>query len=156
MKSIPFDDSLANHVNAFYGISNDAVDELCRLLSPTHYGGTFAAEDLPKKIKTPSNFIINIGGHFVTLVVQPKYCLYIDPFGLPCLNQYLQKCIRLLDRALYYNQRQLQSPKSLYCGLYCILFTLYFDKARKNKLTFHRKKLLANDRRCLYYIHEMV
>lgn len=150
--------SLTKHVDTLYGVTNEAIHELCSLLNPLHYKGTFPSNQITFKFSPPSSYIVNIGGHFIALICKPHFCLYIDPFGLPCRDKDLQQRLKTLSVPVFYNSTPIQSLTSMYCGMYAILFVVYFDKSRdRNKrLRFHRRNLKANDKVCLKYISSLL
>ena len=113
--------------------------------SKNKYIGTFAFDKLPKKIKYPSCFIINNqpshmdGEHWIAVYFSKnKSCHFFDSYGNHPkyfdLNNYLKK----FCNKIFYNKKQLQTNKSVYCGIYCILYLLF--KCRGYSL----KKFLKN------------
>ena len=160
-----------NNVDPERGVTNRTIDNFCRELCPQLYHGTFPADRIPPSLSnsdvTAENFslIINVGGHFVTVVNQPDFILYIDPFGLPCLDPqahaFLQLCVdnsrSSSVKQVFYNVNKIQNFRSRYCGLYAILFALYFDTPRENyKLRFEKNEQISNNKKFMKYIQEMI
>ena len=122
------------HINAL-GLSNDVLDSLLSTACISNqYLGSFPVSQL-KNIPTFSlkhlyiTLIINVGHHFVSLCIGRKFVLYIDSFGRPIqdrrVTQFIEK--RAPDLPIYYNSTRIQSKSSSYCGLYAVLYVLYFD-----------------------------
>jgi uncharacterized protein YutD len=105
------------------------------------YLGAFPCDKLPNKFKYPACLIINNqkstenGEHWLAVYFDSKKnCYFLDSFGMHPkfygLNNYLKdKSVKII-----YNNTQLQSFFSEYCGYYCIIFLLL--KARKYSFNF--------------------
>lgn len=153
------------------GLSNIYIDCLLRKTAPARYRGTFSCNNIPIDIAHLPYFsiICNLakagerGSHFVTLVGQPDQIIYIDPLAMPCTNPDITKFIndaRSLPqggerRQRYFRHQVLpiQNRLSKYCGFYCIMYVLFYE--RDNHIimpTFDMQNLWANDSRCLRYI----
>jgi hypothetical protein len=130
-----------------------------------HFCGTYSCNNIPKDIAKLSIFSIicnidkvgEIGSHFITIIGRSKRIMYIDPLAYPCTNKYIAK---FLKKAQQYNNRKLeiqnvpiQHPISTYCGYFCMVFVLFFEKDNHGiKLKFNKHKLLLNDIKCIKYL----
>lgn len=174
---------IRENVNAEKGIRNVTIERFCYAACDSEtFRGVFAADCIPFKLQILPSFIIviNLGkvknvprtfargvlptGHFVAVAADRSRLYYFDPYGLKAdvkeVNHFLKGCGRKIE----YNRTRVQSWKSNYCGLYCILYVCYSDGTRAHKigkkgLRFYsnqsEKKLLQNDRRCVDYLKQM-
>lgn len=93
------------------------------------FKGVFACDDMPRYVKNPSAYIINLatrsesGSHWVALYIDDeKSCYYFDSFGLPPTNRHIQAFIKKNAVHMVYNKKQLQHITSAKCGHYCCTF----------------------------------
>lgn len=149
------------------GVSDVFIKDFLKQMNiSNHFKGVFFHDD-PKlhalirdRNKAPSFIcIVNIGLHFVTLVIKAQSAFYVDTFGMPCPTL-LKLILEESARDLYYNKKQIQSLSSTHCGLYSCLFALYFDSEGKHfpyALRFERGKrgTARNDKRCITYLKEI-
>lgn len=141
-------------------ISNISIDEILTVC-PT-FCGTFSANNAPPILHNREYFSIvcNLsnegekGSHFVTIIAFPSYVYYIDSFGKPSMggvNSFLSR----LNRPVFFNTKKIQDVTSNSCGLYSILFVLFFNASkkfrRKNPLTFSND-LSKNEQYLLVYV----
>jgi len=180
---------LKPHVDQDAGLTNAFIDSLCRELAPLlawgcrrsracRFQGVFSADEIPSQRRCwrrrgeTATCILNLAtaqqdssltGHFVFVAVSPGQVLYVDPFGLPCLQPDARSFLRSVCRArgdipLHFNDRAIQSERSTTCGLYAILMVLAVE-ADISPLDFQwsTTRLMSNDRRCilLRYLREM-
>ena len=145
------------------GITNVYIDSI--LSQCTYYRGVFSCDNIPKTLSSIESFAIvcNLskedekGSHFVCIIAFPKYILYIDSFGVPCVEETIKQFLSSLGRPVFYNARVLQSSKSFFCGYFCILFVLYHENQKTNfKLCFNSDNLLTNDAACVRYICKLL
>lgn len=144
------------------GISNH---EISSILNPACKGfaGVFSADTIPSSLVAQKNFSIvcNLskagkpGSHFVTLIDRERYILYIDSLGLPCVTPTIKHFLEKKKKPVFYNKTQIQHLSSKFCGFFCILFVLYFDREWEEPLIFS-KNLLRNDRVCIKKILEIL
>ena len=180
MKSSKNQKTIEWHVNK-EGLSNEVISDLMTKLTSTEkYLGVFPWTSLPEtKILRAANgqkilgrkgkisgnrnlsFIINVGNHFVCVVITPQSVLYIDSFASTITQPEILRLFSRLEkshRTLFRNRRQIQSFQSAHCGLYAALFTLWYLCAKKHrmKLRFKRENLLDNDELCIRYLKQFV
>lgn len=148
------------------GISNTFIETFLAN-KVTNFDGVFSADNIPKTIASKTYFIIicnqenegEEGTHFVTIIGFPDYAIYLDSFGLPCKILRINQFLNSLDRPIYYNDRQIQSHLSNFCGFYCIMYTLYFDKKingdKVENIFFDSVNLMNNDNSCLNEIKKL-
>lgn len=158
------------------GMTKSLLDSICRTLCPNLYKGLYNASDIP--IATLQNFksftIIlfltskDLGvsastnvGHFVTVHATPSTILYIDPYGLPpCFHPHVAKFLHAKKkRVVLVNRKQVQHVNSTHCGLFAVLYAVYFDDPSREKrfaLRFPRKATPNNDKLCKRYLNEML
>lgn len=158
-----------SNVKANVGMSNDAVEGLCRQLCSDSFMGVYSADKIPSnKLAKLDNFIIvvNLGtsdmpvGHFVTLSADPSdksVVSYMDSFALPCFQPHVRDFVRKCGREVRLaNKRRIQAVSSVYCGLYASLFAVYQDRKPDFELEFSRKDYESNDDRCVKYLRKII
>ncbi len=159
------------HVSRGKGISNTLVNRLCRKMCSKDFRGVFAANKIPRRLAGVGRFIIivNLGevdgggdgelpvGHFVCVAAQPEEINFIDPYGLPCMQPKVLSFLTEARRPIKENVQKIQHLDSPYCGLYSVLFAVYFDKepSERLKLKFNKTKLMENDRKCVEYLKQL-
>jgi len=169
-------DRIRNAVGPKKGMRNDVIGRFCKLACSDNFRGVYPVDRLPHKITARPSFIIivNLGrvdgkkrffgdtalppGHFVTVIATPSSVHYIDPFGLPVQSDLMSKFLYYCNRRIRVNRKQIQSKKSNYCGLYCILFACYADGLGNDlKLEFfiNKESLKRNDALCSKYLIRM-
>lgn len=105
--------------------------------------------------------IINIGGHFTSLIIEKNHAIYIDSFAgsLHTPDSVKKLFIRLKEKygRVYRNRNQIQSFSSTHCGLYSVLYCAWYlmDKDKRIKIFFHRQALEKNDDLCVQYLKEI-
>lgn len=161
---------ISPHVDSKLGITVSLINSICKTLCPNRYIGVYESHQLPiKKLINKNYFTIiillkgTVTGHFVTVHATPNSILYIDPFGLPCFDlvvlKFLNTCInkKKKPRVVLMNTNQIQHKKSVYCGMYAVLYALYFDSDNNcMKLNFNKTSLLSNDNKCKRYINQLI
>lgn len=150
------------------GISNFFIDSILKSVkNNSYYYGVYSANNIPTHLITKKNFSIisnlsNVGengSHFITIIAYCNYVLYLDSFGLPCINENIATFLNSLKRPIFYNATQIQDFSSLFCGYYCVLFVLFFNCHKKNKhlqMHFNNANLLENDNKCVMYICKFI
>ena len=153
------------HVKAGKGISNDIIRNICGDLCSDSFRGVYSSDRISLGIAALLDFIIivnlekrgsGIVGHFVTIIGSPESVLYLDPYGFPCANEDIENFMRGAKRPIYCCRKQIQSFNSVYCGVFAMLFALYFDKRPSFKLNFKSVKLEDNDKLCMKYLRRLV
>ena len=151
---------ITSNVSSNEGITNNLINKLCSKVCRYRFKGVFTIVNLPPfSILNNDHFtlIINIGAHFISIYSSPNFILYIDPFGLPCLNTQLKLFLLSANKKIFYNKKQIQNKKSQFCGIYAIFFCKYFDEERTQKYQFHpSKKSMKNDTLCIKYINKLL
>lgn len=160
-----------SHVSKGKGISNVLLERLCKKMCSKRFKGVFAANKVPRLLAGLSRFtvIVNLGevdggreklpvGHFVCIAAEPDRVAYIDPYGMPCMQPKVLSFLKDTRRPLWENDRQIQHFDSPYCGLYAVLFTVYFDKEAYEwmRLKFNKRDLMANDKKCVEFIEKLI
>lgn len=152
------------------GITNDVLHNFLTILCSEDYLGVFNINNLPHEITQEDNFhmVLNTHKHFVVLFVTPKEIVYIDPVGNPPpsgqFNRELQAFIKDTkrrsngpNRKLIISDREIQAANSTFCGLYCMLFMLFFDhRLTKPRLKFTSTPSMQNDKKCVSYLLKIV
>lgn len=164
------------HANPHLGLTNVLLNSICKSFCPTHYVGLYSPEKIPvSRLRKLSKFTFIIllsgapTGHYVLVHASPSTIYYIDPYGLPCFDGKVLKFLysssgkkkekKKKKRAVLINKRQIQHEKSVYCGMYVVLYSVYFDSSlRQSKVNikFHQNPSLANDKLCIQYINSML
>lgn len=119
------------------------------------YLGAYPKNRLPETKRKHFALIINTdnaelpGEHWVALIITNKTGYYFDSYGLKpdkkeIINFIKQKC----PKRLIYNDRQIQSFRSTYCGLYAALCVIALCKGMKFQtfIKLFSNKSLENDR----------
>lgn len=154
------------------GMTNDVVNQLCQDIcnqeTENRFMGVFPADKIPFQFVSNApyfNIIVNlaeiekneVNGHFVSIICTPNVCLYIDPFGLPIFSSKIKNFLTQCGRATYYNNKTIQNITSPYCGMYAILFCIFFNKDdRKTRMRFNTTKCEMNDKLCVKYIRQLI
>ncbi len=163
-------DNIRLHAAEGKGVSNILLNRIARLVCTNDFKGVFAANKIPRVLAGRPRFIIivNLGvrlpgraklpvGHFVCISARPNEIDYVDPYGLPCLQQNVLSFLSDCARQVRENKRQIQDFESPYCSLFSLLYAIYFDKANFNiKIKFNKTKLKANDQKCMQYLIALI
>lgn len=142
-----------------FGITNIFIDSFLRE-NCMHFIGVFAPDTLPKTVKRKGSLVCNlsdssmIGSHFITIILQPERVLYIDSFGTKCENNQISLFMKSFRRPIFYNVNMIQDIGSHFCGFFCILFCMYYDKKRLYALRFYQD-LKKNDALCVDLINDL-
>ena len=160
-------DILRSHVSR-HGMTNELLDSICKALC-SNYCGLFTVYNLPKKPFYKKNYSIIVyladnatNGHYVSIHYSPNAIIYIDPCGLPCFDPTLRQFLRKhkkKNQQLFNNYKAIQHKKSTFCGMYAILFTLYYDKPSLKgaiKFNFTKRASFKNDELCMKYINDIL
>lgn len=150
--------------------SNVDIHSFLSRMNLQDYRGIFASDDIDPTLTKTKNFSIVVNilpinqshqvGHFISIIGRANSVLYIDTLGMECIFPPIARFLEKCQRPIFYNEKQIQSMSSNYCGLFCILFVLFFDRKKKkhknttNRLLFYKKNknLIKNDRLCEMYI----
>jgi hypothetical protein len=121
----------------------------------------FAKNELPKRPKFPSCFIINTdpreeaGEHWLAFNYSSNgFCYFFDSYGKSPSYYDLEDYIENTSNNWTYNKRRLQG-NSIFCGYYAILFLLY--KTREKTIDFFKEFYLSyskNDKKIFNLIKE--
>jgi len=114
------------------GITVRLIAGFARQLCPNLYRGLFDVRRIPSRRRlaaTPRfTVILKIDSHFVVVHATPDTLIYADPLGEPCQDArargFIVDCAR--PRVLF-NEKPIQSQRSVACGLYALLFARCFD-----------------------------
>lgn len=102
------------------------------------------------------------GGHFVFLSVSESCIFYVDPFGMPCYHPFVSAFIEKVMKTrkgrsklkYYFNPNQIQSPFSVACGMYSILFMMALEAGIPiQAFPFFNSSFKRNDKKCVEYIN---
>ena len=108
-----------------------------------HIVGVYSKDKLPHSVQQGCYFInlsderdvsgsINGGTHWCAIHVENDQSCWFDPFGLPPVSNVQ---LFLYDyQPILYSEKQIQSPKSGWCGLYCLFFLWYMDRYQELSL----------------------
>lgn len=127
----------------------------------SQYIGIFASNTLPVAENLEGCLICNlsnsntIGSHYITIIIQTSQVLYIDSFGTRSEIDDISLFLSSLKKPVLYNTLMIQDLDSSYCGMYAIMFCLYFSKKPPFKLRFS-DNLERNDNKCIKYIKRMM
>ena len=163
------------------GLSNELIsDFLSHFSLGQHYLGVVSWRKLSSLLNRvihaeqlnidPIVIIINIGEHFVCLVIESTVIRYVDSFGddiPPEIMSFIKDLEQARgknqkDKTIYVNKEQIQSYASSHCGLYAALFAIWFlsPPEKRIKLDFYsgtdELKLMRNDDKCQQYLTEYI
>ena len=175
---------IKSHADKKKGVSNkmlhsfasSAIRDCDKAVSDHHrrkgntvpYVGTFSADQIPSPRRLGRRFcmIVNLQrsddisgetGHFVTLVCFPDYTLYIDSFGMGCDQEDVVQFARARKVPLFLNRRAIQHEKSVFCGMFCILFCLYHHIDPIWRLHFTPvRSIHSNEAACMNYVNKLL
>lgn len=101
--------------------------------------GAFARDELPKKPKHPSCFIVNThprskpGEHWLALFYDDSgFATFFDSYGKQPAYYNLQSYLEETSKGWGWNKRRLQGSSN-FCGFYAILFLLYRSRNKINQ-----------------------
>jgi Adenovirus endoprotease len=105
-----------------------------------NFGGVFASDELPSKIKLTTGIIVNTaprsspGEHWIAIYISEiKSGYYFDSFGLPAENSSIISFLRKHCETIDYNKKQIQHLKSIKCGQFAAVYLkLRFAGASSN------------------------
>ena len=155
---------LKQHVNENWGMTNSILNDLAETLCPRLYAGMYAPHQLKSsRLRTrtkPYTLIVNVGNHFVSIYVSKTVALYVDSYGMRIFRPKVREFLKSLEVPVFFNDRQLQSGHSKYCGLYALLFCMYFEcysnRSMQTYFNFHKLAGPGNDRLCIAYIKKLI
>lgn len=128
------------------------------------FRGVYACDKLPSDLCCQENFsiVVNLsphteeGSHWISIISTASCVIYADSFGLPPMNKailnFLLKCNR---PKIYWVTQRVQADTSQYCGYYCILYIIYFEKLPNFTMRF-TDNYPDNDRKCIAYLQEFL
>jgi len=103
-------------------MNTEEIDRVLKRTRAEGFGGVFSADNLPEK---PRLLVVNTdpanrpGRHWVCVSVKDSYGEYFDSFGLPPTADF-ERYLNRHCSSWTFNDRQLQSVVSRFCGHYCI------------------------------------
>ena len=123
------------------------------------FRGVFSADNLDKQLKKIDVFCIvcNLsnsdapGSHFITIIAKKDHVSYIDSLGDVCYIPSILSFLNSLKKPIMFNSKKVQHPSSIMCGVFCIMYCLYFDREQTFVLTFSND-LAKNDKICSRYV----
>lgn len=141
-----------------FGVTNIFINEYLSKRS-NDFAGTYSCDNIPPHLQAVKRFTIicnlskvgQLGSHFVLITSRGMDILYFDPFGRPCSNHDINRFMTGCRRKIVYNDRQIQSPISTKCGLFCILYAIIFDSSqdKNTRIIKWSHNLFANDKICI-------
>lgn len=163
---------ISSSVGKQIGMTNDIVHQICNDIcnqeTKNRFRGVFPVDKIPFHFfsNVPYfNIIVNLAeikkkelnGHFVTIICTPNASLYIDPFGLAISSSKIKNFLAQCKRPVYYNIKTIQNITSPYCGMYAILFCVFFNKDdRKTRIRFSTTQYEINDKLCVKYLRRLI
>lgn len=118
------------------GISNGYLENLCKK-TLKNFIGVFPCDIQPEISKIKSfSLIFNEsqhdegGTHFVAVHANKNCVYYFDSLGLKLENDFIKMFLYSCGRKVCYENIQIQSFDSSFCGFFCMFFLMYME--RKN------------------------
>lgn len=146
------------------GLSNDSLEFFFKK-AKIPIQGVFSINTIPNHIwnKKRYCFIVNTSpnfikfGHFITIIKNPNHVLILDPLALNLWNNFILHKSNLPIIVLH---TPIQSSNSAHCGLYSMVFILYYFYRPQFMLEFYTGysdyKLKENDNLCAFYIKKII
>ena len=147
------------------GLSSDYLSRLCDLCL-TNPPEIMACDDFYSKSYLPVNsaYVVNIqksnlpGSHWISVLILENSIIYFDSMGLPVINEYILKRLKLCNLPIYYSAASIQGIFSMFCAYYALAFLI---KCHEEKMTFENflnifkdGQSLENEQTCLNLIKE--
>ena len=147
------------------GLSSDYLSRLCKLCL-TNPPEIIACDNFYSKSYLPENstYVVNIqksnlpGSHWISILVKKNSIIYFDSIGLPVINEYILKRLKLCNLPIYYSTASIQGIFSMFCAYYALAFLI---KCHEEKMTFENflnifkdGQSLENEQTCLNLIKE--
>ena len=107
-------------------MNTDEIDRVLKRTCEEDFDGVFSADNLPEK---PRLLVVNTdpadrpGRHWVCMSVRDGYGEYFDSFGQPPTADF-ERYLKRHCSSWTFNDRQLQSVISRFCGHYCIYYCM--------------------------------
>ena len=128
-----------NSLLLFHPLTNIEISEYYK--NEPRFNGVYSRNNLPNKIKKGA-YVINLdkyenmGTHWISLFVKPKYTVYFDSFGVEHIPKEINKFSNnettrssSLER-IKSNIFRIQAYDSIMCGYFCIEFINYMLKGK--------------------------
>jgi len=107
-------------------MNTEEIDHVLRRMCVENFDGVFSANNLPEE---PRLLVVNTdpasqpGRQWGCICVENGRGEYFDSFGLPT-TAYFERYLNRHCSSWTFNQRQLQSVISRFCGHYCIYYCM--------------------------------
>lgn len=117
------------------GLSNIELEKLAQQVLGKQFLGVYPCDSTPKNSHKKSfSVIFNLskhdenGTHFVAILKKNNSIFYFDSFGKNCDNEFILNFINSLSDNYYFNNFQIQTQTSIFCGIFCLGFLLSCQK----------------------------
>ena len=107
-------------------MNTEGINRVLRRMCAENFDGVFSVDNLPEE---PRLLVANTdpasqpGRHWVCICVENGHGEYFDSFGLPP-TAHFERYLNRHCSSWTFNQRQLQSVISRFCGHYCIYYCM--------------------------------
>ena len=113
------------------GLSSDYISRLCKLCL-TNPPEIMACDNFYSKSYLPENstYVVNTqksnlpGSHWISILVKKNSILYFDSTGLPVINEYILKRLKLCNLPIIHSEASIQGLFSMFCGYYALAFLI--------------------------------
>lgn len=144
-------------------ITNIFIEDILFKISNL-FKGCFSSDNIPTSLQFHDKFAIicnlstaiSPGSHFVVIIYDKNKIMYIDPLGLNSFIPTISNFLLRFNVPIFVNTNQIQSRNSSFCGFFCILFVIAYEKNVLNDLRFYVKNLSQNDELCIKYLEEII
>ena len=114
----------------------------------------------PEYNKT-KNFILNVGFHWVGLVINKSNAYYSNSFALKPPKPIIEFCRTNKISDIYYNGTQLQDDTSTDCGFFASLFVIKLVRDKTKNIDkyislFNTENLLENDGKLIKLFNKII
>jgi len=111
--------------------------------------------------KKTRNFILNVGFHWVGLVINKSNAYFSNSFALKPPKQIIDFCRTNNISEIYYNGTQLQDDTSTDCGFFASLFVIKLVRDKTKNIDkyislFNTTDLLENDGRLIKMFNKII
>ena len=125
------------------GLTNEDLEKMSKKILGNNFLGVFPCDSTPETSRKKNfSVIFNLskhnenGTHFVAILKTKKSLIYFDSYGKICDNKYILYFLKKHSSVYTFNNFQIQSSTSFFCGIYCLGFLLACQKLNFSLETF--------------------
>lgn len=157
---------LSKFTASISGMSNRDLENIAKK-TLKNFKGVYPSDSYPNLTKRDlkhSSIIFNLsphyeeGSHFVAIFIKNNKVFFFDSFGSSLQNESIQQFLAKYFSSLFYNDKKIQSEKSIFCSLFALSFLLHMEEKNNflNFVNMFSNSLSKNDKIVTRYIHELI